>query len=330
MAEWNETKLEQELENLMEDMPVQEDLEKKIQRSISKRIKRTAAITSLAVLLAAATLFLCISPLMNLMFWNPAAPAEGEQQLAFSVLRDYWEVTEPYVDLLSLEVTKNGFGCYDLALQVVNHREPMAVGKLNLWMELNRGKYENRQDPEGYFTHHMDRFTNGVGEEKKGELIESLQELPASALVYLSVADAKARDIEDLRRETLRLYWIQVYQPNVQFQGGLSLLLSGAYTQEDVRQNLDATQLLQVYCANLENLLEHREIWEQLMLTDGNYIYGAESGVLQETYADAKKLTSLTCKNYCVSGTRDEVIEYLRRTEVTSVWVDEVRLSKWN
>ena len=175
MAEWNENKLEQELENLMEDIPVQEDLEKKIQQSITRRIKRTAGITVISILLAAAVLFLCISPLMDMMFWNPATSVEGDQSLVFSVLRDYWEVNAPYVDLVSLQVEKQGFGCYELAIQVTDHQGSLQIGQANLWMELNRGKYENRRDADGYFVHRMGgRFEANVDAERKAEAMQSL------------------------------------------------------------------------------------------------------------------------------------------------------------
>lgn len=331
MAEWNENKLEQELETLMEDIPVQEDLEKKIAQSITRRIKRTAGITVIAILLAAAVLFLCISPLMDMMFWDPATSVEGDQSLVFSVLRDYWEVNAPYVDLVRLQVEKQGFGCYELAMQVTDHQGSLQIGRGNLWMELNRGKYENIRDAEGYFVHKMGgRFEANMDAGRKTEMVQSLLELPVSAIVYLSVSEAQPRDVADLREETVDLHWLQVYQPNVEFHGGLSMLVTSAYTKNDMRQTLSEAELLQVYCANLKNLLDHPKVWAQFNLCNGNMIYTAKSGVLEKTYKDALTLETLTTKNYCISGTRDEIIEYLQRTEVTSVWVDEVRMSKWN
>ncbi len=339
MAEWNENKLEQELENLMEDIPVQENLEKKIAQSITRRIKRTAGITVIAILLAAAVLFLCISPLMNMMFWDPTDPGEGEQLLAFSVLRDYWETTTPYVDLVSMQVEKQGFGCYQLAIQVTNQREILHIGGANLWIEVNRGKYENRQDAAGYFTHQMhrfgedsDAFMNFFNEQDKAEMLQDLQELPQSAYVYLSVAGEKPRGIQNLRDELgdMLLLWVQVYQPNVDFQGGLNMRVTAAYEQEDLREVLSEKELLEVYRSNLKNLLDNRKIWEQFGLCDGKYIYGCKSGALEKTYEDAQTLEMLTVKNYCISGTRDDIIAYLQQTEVTFLRVDQVRLSQWN
>ena len=331
MAEWNENKLDQELEQLAEDLPMQADLEEKIQKSITRRIKRTAAMTAIAVLLAVALVFLCISPLMNLMFWDPTVTGEGEQSLVFSVLRDYWEVNAPYVDLVSLQVEKQGFGCYELAIQVTDHQGSLQIGQANLWMELNRGKYENRRDADGYFVHRMGgRFEANMDAERKAEAMQSLLELPASAIVYLSVSAVQPQNVADLRKETVDLHWLQVYQPNVAFHGGLSMLVTSAHTKDDMRQYLSEAELLQVYCNNLKNLLDHPEVWEQFNLCNGDMIYGAKSGVLKKTYEDALTLETLTTKNYCVSGTRDEIIEYLQRTDVTSIWVDEVRMSQWN
>ena len=331
MAEWNENKLEQELETLAEEMPAQADLEQKIQQSITRRIKRIAGVTALAVLLAVATLFLCISPLMNLMFWDPTDEDEKGRPLVFFVLRDYWETTTPYVDLIRMQVEKKGFGCYRLAIEATNHREALHVGTTDLWIDVNRGNYENRQDAKGYFTHQTGRFMFRINAEEKAELLNELQKLPQSAHVYLSVAGAQPRGIEELRNETVDLLWVQVYQPNVEWQGGLSMRLTDAYDKDDVSGILNDKELLEVYRSNLKNMLEHPKVWKDFYLPDGgDTVYTAASGVLEKTYEDAQNLETLMVKNYCVSGTRDEIIEYLQCTDVTSVKVDEVILSKWS
>jgi hypothetical protein len=67
-------------------------------------------------------------------------------------------------------------------------------------MELNRGKYENIRDAEGYFVHKMGgRFEANMDAGRKTEMVQSLLELPVSAIVYLSVSEAQPREVADLR-----------------------------------------------------------------------------------------------------------------------------------
>ena len=45
MKEWNENKLDQELEAMLEDMPQQEELEKKIEQRMKKKIQKIVCCT---------------------------------------------------------------------------------------------------------------------------------------------------------------------------------------------------------------------------------------------------------------------------------------------
>ena len=84
-------------------------------------------------------------------------------------------------------------------------------------------------------------------------------------------------------------------------------------------------ELLAIYCGNLENLVNHTDIWSQLSLCDGRgTIYYEQS--LTETWENAKTLTSLESKNYCVYGQRDEVVQFLQENSLDSLYVENVRL----
>ena len=71
MADWNEKMLEDELEVIMNDVPEQEDLEKKINQIINRRIRKVVMKTLSVVTAIVLVLYWGISPLMNAMFWNP-------------------------------------------------------------------------------------------------------------------------------------------------------------------------------------------------------------------------------------------------------------------
>ena len=55
------------------------------------------------------------------------------------------------------------------------------------------------------------------------------------------------------------------------------------------------------------------------------YVQGLE--VLRDTYESAKELETVTTKNYCISGQRDEVLEYLKTNEFTDIRIEKVKLS---
>ncbi len=38
----------------------------------------------------------------------------------------------------------------------------------------------------------------------------------------------------------------------------------------------------------------------------------------------------LTAKNYCVSGSKDQIIKYLKNTNIKSIYIDKIRLSSLN
>ncbi len=323
MNEWNEKRLEDELEALVQELPESEDLEKKILQSINRRIRKVVLRTLAGVFLAALLAVLVINPLLNGLFFNPYQMNQEPEQKLFGILRDYFETTHPYREVFSVQVDKKGFARYELELQVGNLTEPVNIGAVNVWMEMNFGRYENIQDPGFAISHHLGRFTYDY--EGQSDMMEKISELPESARIYLSVSDTKERTIEELRSLPVALDWFQVYQPNVRFQGGLSARPVAACEEDDLRDEMTGEELLLVYMSNLENLLDNKAAWSALELSDGtNAIYS--EGVLQETYEDAKNLTELLCKNYCVSGKRDEVLEFLQENTLDAIYVENVRL----
>lgn len=99
-----EETLDQELELLMDEMPDQEDFEKKIDRYIKKKIRNITIKTVCSIFIIIAVLFLMISPAMDRAYLNPKKLEEdGTFQ---SVLRDYYEITRPYIELGMINIEK--------------------------------------------------------------------------------------------------------------------------------------------------------------------------------------------------------------------------------
>lgn len=62
-------------------------------------------------------------------------------------------------------------------------------------------------------------------------------------------------------------------------------------------------------------------------MSQNKYVFSGQGkeSTLRECYEDAKQLDVLKAKNYCISGKRDEIVEYLEKTDISSILVDEVK-----
>lgn len=324
MKEWNEDTLDRALESLVDEMPEHEDLEQRIIRSINKRIRNCVLRVLAGIFAAAAILFFLVSPLMDLIFLNPYQLNQGEDQEMLGVLRDYWETTQPYVEVLSLDVEKKGFARYELALQIADTTENLVFGPENVWCDVIRGKYKNIRDTDLVMTHELGQFN--CEWTAQDEIISTIKQLPESARIYLSVSDTTVKSLQELRDLDVEVQWVQIYQPNVEFQGGLSLSPRVLYRESDDRAEMTEQQLLQTYLSHLENLLEHQDVWSQFGLSAGNTIFGDPEKALTETYEDAKTLSALTSENYCVCGQRDDVLRFLENNALDSIMVENIAL----
>lgn len=327
MNEWNEEKLDRELELLVEEFPEQEEFERKIEQYIKKKIRAIVLRTLMWVACTIGILALIIHPAMSYMYMNPYKlnSEKPEESVYLKVLRDYWETVTPYVEINSVDVKRKGFARYEVSMCVNDHIGPGVIGPANVWCKVVRGKYVDIQDSDGYLRQLMGRFDNGWYE--KAAYIDMFRELPASANIYLSIGAEAPKNVNTLREEEITLQWIEVYQPNVEYQGGLSMQLMSCVEKTDHRNALSEEELIGAYVENLKNLIEHHDVWKSFELSSGSKIYvGNEINILKETYEDAQEMNNLQTKNYCISGKRDEVIEYLEKTDIYSILVDEITL----
>lgn len=328
MKDWD--KIEQEMKELAADMPEQNNMEKQINASINKRIRRIAGQVVAGVLTAAVVLFCMVSPLLNMGYLNPAKLNQEPESELLVTLRDYYETTRPYAEVIGVDVEKEGFARYGLAIQVSNHREPVRLGMKNVWVDVVRGEYRNWVDPNQRLVYTMNRFDMETGKAEKSELLDSVRELPESVRLYLSIGEQSAKSLEALRKEAVTLEWLQVYQPDVEFQGGMNMRMQALIRESDDRAEMTETKLKEVYLSHLENLIAHPEVWKPLDLSSGNTLFVSdETGLLKECYESAKNLKTIETKNYCISGKRDEILAYLEQLYEASIYVDAVKLSEF-
>lgn len=324
----SEQDIDRELELLLDDIPQQEDFEKKIDRYIKKRIRRITVKTILAIFIIAVVLLFLISPAMDAAYLNPEKLQEDQTFL--SVLRDYYDLTRPYIEIGGINIEKKGFAKYELGFSVYDNINSYVAGRENVRAEMALGQYKNWNDPQTLLTPRLGAFAYPVTKKEIEELTEEFEKLPESAQIYLAVSEKEARDIADIQKEAVRLDWIEVYHPNQPaFQGGLNLWRSQRFDESDDRENMTEEELLDVYVENLQNLTEHPEIWSPLRLPYHSIVWEDGRAEVKECYEDAKTLSNLRTKAYYISGGRDEVIAYIKKTEIESLSVYDVKSSKW-
>lgn len=328
MREWDENKLNQELELLLTEVPEQDELEKRIEKYIKNRIRKIVYKTLATIVVAVVLLLALINPLFRVSFIDPTKVDENEQSIYFDVLRDYYETTRPYAELISLDAEYKGLANYKVILQATNHRERLVVGRTNASYDLNCGTIKNLNDPQLYIAYHAGRFDMYKYQNETDwieEKIEELRKLPDSAHIYVSVYAAQPQSVEAFRNSDIHLEWVEVYQPNVEYRGGLSMVRNTVWNESDAREKMSEAELLDVYCKNLKNLLEHREMWQELELPSASMIY-QDVSVLEDTYEDAVDLTELKTERFTLYGKKNDIIEFLESIDIISIQIDEVTL----
>lgn len=323
-----EETLDQELELLMDEMPDQEDFEKKIDRYIKKKIRNITIKTVCSIFIIIAVLFLMISPAMDRAYLNPKKLEEdGTFQ---SVLRDYYEITRPYIELGMINIEKKGFARYSLGIDARDNTEKINVGLESVWVDVVLGTYKNWNDPQMLLVPKLGAFDYPSSQEDIEDLTKEFEKLPESAKISLAISEKEVRDVEELRKEKVNLDWIEVYHPNQpEFQGGLGLWRSQICDDSDYRENMTEEELLKVYVQNLKNLVEHSDIWRNLGLPYHSSVWAEGVKQIEDCYEDAKTLEKLQTKAYYISGRRDEILEYLRKTSIASVSVQDVKSNIW-
>ena len=332
-----------ELDYTPEGMNSQQELDKRIEEAVNRRMRKVALRTVLAVLLILALIVLCVSPVMNAIYPNPAklnADAPGGEPGTLVQVLDAWaETTYPYREFDYVDVSRNGFGSYTLDMHVFDRTKLNNVGGApNVIMTMTRGKLETRSDPELLTGAQLGLF--GSKDEKMSaadlaDTLKSIEELPDSSQLAVALTAKKPRKVADLKKEEtdrLSVDWVRLYQPEreaeEEFQGGIALhTVKGT---DPYREDMTEEELKQTYVAHLELLRDHGELWSGLPLFSGNMSYGSGPELMNDLIRDAEQMNVLRAKDYCVSGKKQDVLDYLKAHDL--VWVNplRVRLSEYN
>lgn len=325
MNKWTNDKIDQEMLRMMDEMSEggnqEQNIEKKIESQMKKRIRKVVNKTLGVIFVVVILLFVVINPILNAAFLNPEKLNGEGQGVMYQTLKDYFELTRPYAELCSLSVKGKGFARYELQMQFVNRREPVHLGIANTWVDVEFNKYKDWKDVDRYYEYLMNRFDCPLDDREL--LLQNISELPASAVVYLSIGEKEARPVSELFHENVNAIWAQIDQPNVEFQGGIALQPSIVYEDTEFKDMSEAQQK-ELYLSKIKNLTENEKIWKSLgIMSDNKQFY--DTDVLKDCYEDAQHMDRLMTKKYCISGKRDEIIDYLQRREIQSLYIDEVK-----
>lgn len=336
-----------EFDRALENMKLEPEAD--LDRLIEKRVKQMMTRISLQVvcvaLLVLALVFLGVNPLVNLCNVNPARANEAEEGRASELLQTlsaYVETVYPQTRLYTIgEIEKAGFGKYEIPLCVSTRTQRTYVGKMNVILEMTRGKLEVKSDADGALTHIVHTTVSNAKREGIGDFaayneaqIEDLAELPKSARVLLNVRLHEAKALEEilaLRRDTIEPVWAQMDTESERFMGGISLESAVLlYDDEPQREQMNAAQLRERYLKNLTLLSEHHALWNGLGLSwDSSYTSGETAlSHIQSALTEAQKTNTFVTKNFYLYGSRDDIMDYMEANKNELCTIEDVRLSE--
>ncbi len=321
-----EEDLDKELQTLMDELPENRDMAADIEKIINKKIRKIVFRTTFAILGVLAAIFLMISPLMNMSYTNPEKLNKEPEQKVFSSLRAYFEVMYPYNEVASLQIESKGFSKYMLDMQVIDHTGPVRIGRPNVKVEMFMGNCKVIED----INNMVMKLANRFDMEDSLKVKQEMEKLPESAVIYLSIGEVSSRPVADIRKGDITLEWFQVNQPDSGFQGGISMKLNCIYKDTDDRTGMTEEELKKVYISNLKELINTEYIWKDFGLSSDGRMFNYPKETLQNCLKDAEKISVLTTKKYCISGSKDQILNYLKNTDVKSIYVDKIRLSSLN
>lgn len=321
------------------------DLDRLIEKRVKQMMTRISLKVVCVVLLVLALVFLGVNPLVNLYNVNPARANEAEEGSTSELLQTlsaYVETVYPQTRLYMIgEIEKEGFGKYKIPLCVSTRTQRTYVGKMNVILEMTRGKLEVKSDADGALTHIGHTTVSNAKREGIGDFaayneakMQDLAELPKSARVLLNVRLREAKVLEEilaLRRDTIEPVWAQMDTESEGFMGGISLESAVLlYDDEPEREQMNAAQLRERYLKNLTLLSEHHALWNGLGLSwDSSYVAGETAlSHIQSALTEAQKTEVFATKNFYLYGSRDDIMDYMEANKNELCTIEDVCLSE--
>ena len=298
-----------------------------LEKLIRRRVRSICLKTLLAVVICAALVFGLIHPLAKLTAFNPI-PMEEDGRMGFTTyLNAYYGTMLPYVRLTGTDITDTGFGTYDVALYAVGPEDLKVYlgGYTDVRLTIRHGEAQVTSDPTGKLTVITNRFDLDIPE--RSYLLAELEKLPPSAYLRLSVGTDTPRTLEELRALPAEVAWAQIYDPDVEYQGGVNLAPSSRFGDETDPRELNGQEMVQYYAGNLELLLTQPRLLTSLGIVDADSGIYFVTSVVEKALASAREMEDFRSRNFCVQGSRDEILALIDQVEPSTLLVDHIFLT---
>ena len=331
--------LDKKLEEMSFDEALhpEENLDATISKAINKRIRTIVLKTLAVVLVVLVAIFLCISPIMNMVYSNPlnihnndkTQPTELEQ--TFSA---YMEMNYPYKELDYINVEKHGFARYTLDMNILDQRTMVHIGaEPNATLEISRGKVTNNVPAP--LVKQLGSFDSRSFD--RASTIKDLKELPDSAIVYAYVKEKSPISVKpllDLKNKGISLNWLRPFtdtqfNDEMDFQGGLRIYCHKLGNEKD-RLEMTENQLKKVYIDNLELLEKNQDylylndfVFDNTSFTISSYDIDGMKKYLNET-------DGLKTDRYFIKASKQSMLEFLNENPDVFVNVSYVNLTNFN
>ena len=323
-----------------ENWQPEENLDATISKAINTRIRAIVLKTFAVILVVFVAIFLCISPIMNMVYSNPldihdndrrANTGQTELEKTFSA---YMEMNYPYKELDYINVEKHGFARYTLDMNILDQRGFVPIGaEPNATLEVSRGEVTNSVPAP--LVKQLS-FFDSRSFDREGTL-KDLRELPDSAVVCASVKEktpVSVKSLMDLEKEGVQLYWVRPFtdsnlKDDTDFKGGLRIYCNKPGNGKD-RTEMTENQLKKVYLDNLE-LLEKNQ--DYLYLNDfvyDNFSFQLSSYGLDGMKKYLKETEGLKTDSYFIQASKQSMIKFISENPETAVNVSYVNLTNFN
>lgn len=305
--------------------PAEEEL-RALEKLIRRRVRNICLKTLLAVAICAALVFGLINPLAKLTAFNPISMEEDDEGFT-TYLNAYYGTMLPYVRLTGTSIKDTGFGTYDVALYAVGPENLRAYlgGYTDVHLTIRQGKAQVTSDPTGKLTKILNRF--GIDIPERSVLFAELEKLPPSAYIRLSVSLDAPLTLEELRALPAEVVWAQIYDPNVEYQGGVNLAPAALLGDETDPRDLSGPEIVRYYAENLELLLTQPKLLTSLGIVDADSGIYFITSVVEEALASAREMEDFRSRNFCVQGSRDEILAFIDQAEPATLLVDHIFLT---
>ena len=113
----------------------------------------------------------------------------------------------------------------------------------------------------------------------------------------------------------------------MEYQGGVNLAPAALFGDETDPKELNGPEIVQYYADNLELLLTQPKLLTSLGIVDADSGIYFITSVVEEALASAREMEDFRSQNFCVQGSRDEILALIDEVEPTTLLVDHIFLT---